>query len=261
MHTDGSQWAKLHLYDLFRGPDSHCFLAASVTAALPSQAETLPILFISDGSLWQTFILKKLNIPFIILPQRGTVTAAALDLAFSLTRGNVLIAGMDLANRDMRTHCRPYSFDRLIEEKAGRANPAYSQSFKRSSQLKEGGSYRVYASWFKKQLSSYPKRLYSLGKNNPLFNGIESLKQMPCREFPREARGFYDIGISYSSVPEAGIRQRAFLILKNALEDTLVCSRLEEELKSLLCPGCAAVTQKELLEALRSAINPGNKSG
>jgi hypothetical protein len=175
--TDGSPWAKYHLYEVFRdtgNPGGDCPLALALTAALPSQAKNSPVMFISDGSLWQTLILSGLEIPFVVLPQRGTVSATALDLAFALTKGEVFLAGMDLGNRDIRSHARPYSLDRFIEEKAVRFAPVYSQTYRRSSMLKAGGSYGIYASWFEKQLGSYPKRLHSMGENNPVFDSIEA---------------------------------------------------------------------------------------
>jgi len=100
------------------------------------------------------------------------VTASALDLAFALTKGDIYIAGIDLENNDIRSHSRPYSLDRFMEEKTDRFNPFYSQVYKRSSTLKAGGSFKIYASWFEKQLKSYSRRLYPLGKNNSLFGSF-----------------------------------------------------------------------------------------
>jgi hypothetical protein len=169
--TDGGGWALLHLYEALRG-DAAPPLAAALTAALPGQCAELPILPISDGSLWQRIILEKLEIPHIVLPQRGTVTAAALDLALTLTTGPIILCGMDLSPRDIRTHARPYGFDRLQEEGATRLNPGYSQTYVRAGSLKAAGSYRIYAEWFNRQLRAYPKRLFTLGNNHPVFDGL-----------------------------------------------------------------------------------------
>jgi hypothetical protein len=62
-----------------------------------------------------------------------------------LTKDEVFIAGIDLENRDIRSHARPYTLDRLMEGKASRTNPVYSQVYKRASLLKQGGSYGIYA--------------------------------------------------------------------------------------------------------------------
>ena len=256
--TDGGNWAALHLYECCRGSDPLTGngllpIAAPLTAALPSQCGTLPVLPISDGSLWQTLVLNRLGIPFITLPQRGTVSASALDLAFALTRGNIYIAGMDLANNDIRSHLRPYSFDRLLEEKAYRLNPVYSQTFKRSSLLKTGGSYSIYASWFEKQMKSYPKRLFSLGRNNPVFNSAGSVPPDPSapRSDGASTLNFRVIAINQTgraASDAAGILEKA---LMNP-EPTQVSAKLHHELSDLLFPGKKDVAKKELIDAIHS---------
>jgi len=261
--TDGSHWAKYHLYGLFRDSGSFAHpLALALTAALPSQAKDSPVLPISDGSLWQTLILRGLEIPFMVLPQRGTVSATALDLAFTLTKGEVFLAGMDLGNRDIRSHARPYSFDSFIEEKAGRFAPVYSQTYRRSSLLKDGGSYGIYASWFERQLGSYPKRLHSLGENNPVFNSIETQSPSFATDkeeiLPRTTRTSQTsedrmkLRIQSFSDNEIGGRaRRALAILERSLGNPDFSSKLEGELKTLLF-GSADVSGKELINAIYS---------
>jgi len=254
--TDGSPWAKYHLYELFRDSGSFASpLALASTAALPSQAKESPVLLISDGSLWQALILSGLEIPFIVLPQRGTVSATALDLAFALTEGEVFLAGMDLGNRDIRSHARPYSFDSFIEEKAGRFAPVYSQTYRRSSLLKAGGSYGIYTSWFEKQLAAYPKRLHSLGGNNPVFDSIETGAPFTEEILPRTTRTGEDRRKprtkNFTEDEVSGHPRRALTILERALENPNLSSKLEEELKALLFNG-AAVSGKELIDSVYS---------
>ena len=239
--TDGGQWAAFHLLDSFRGAGVP--LAAALTAALPSRCADLPILPICDGSLWQTLILKELKIPFIVLPQRGTVSASALDLAFALTGGDIFISGLDLANSGIRTHARPYSFDRFPEETARRVNPAYSQAYKRSSLLKEGGSFAIYASWFEKQLAAYPRRLFSLGNNSRVF---ASLAEAPVR--PQSAAG--DVSFKAATLAlEGSPSARACAVLEKALNDPASSAALQKELGPLLLGRDASLS--ELTEALR----------
>jgi len=265
--TDGWLWASFHLLDCFRGkspqgsaPTFPCPLAAAMSAALPSQCAELPVLPISDGSLWQSLILKELKVPFASLPQRGTVSASALDLAFALTSGDIFIAGIDLANSDMRSHARPYSFDRFLEEKAARVNPVYSQAFKRSALLKAGGSYGIYASWFEKQLAAYPKRLYSLGKNNrvfsPLGTGFLSLtagKRTPARTIRLGADEA--IALDFAGNPA----RKACGVLEKALRNPAHAAALREELSPVLLGGRAGASSHDLdlIEALRSLAPSG----
>jgi hypothetical protein len=167
LSTDGGGWALLHLYEALRGPTVNSCFAASLCAALPSQLKNVPWLPLSDGSLWQNLLLASVGCPVLSLPQRGTVTASALDLAFALSSGPVYLTGTDLANRDLQTHVRPYAFDWIAEEAASRLNPVYSAAF--TGAAAQGGSSGIYADWFRQKLDSYPDRLFSLGGNNPVF--------------------------------------------------------------------------------------------
>jgi hypothetical protein len=169
--TDGGGWARLHLWETIRcGRGAPLFIAASLYAALPCQCGDYPVLPLSDGSRWQEAVLAKMRVPHLAFPQRGTVTAAALDLALYGTSGAVFLAGMDLADDDIKTHARPYAFDRLAEESASRLAPGYSRSFARTRQTDAAAGYRVYAEWFAARVAALPGRVFPLGKNNPLFH-------------------------------------------------------------------------------------------
>ncbi|MDR2194222.1 MAG: DUF115 domain-containing protein [Treponema sp.] len=181
--TDGGNWALFHLFSTLRLHKQHRkkqenknTLAISTVAALPSQAASFPVLLMTDGSRWQKIVLAELGLPFLNMIQRGTVTASALDLAFMLFQGNVFIAGMDLANDDIRAHARPYPLDFYMEH-ADRLTCAYSAAFAHTADAM--GSMSIYAEWFKKQLPSYPKRLYTIGSNNSVFSGLPSYEWAP----------------------------------------------------------------------------------
>ncbi|MDR2101840.1 MAG: DUF115 domain-containing protein [Treponema sp.] len=234
--TDGGGWALFHLYEGLRrgrgGKIPSFDLAAGLNAALPSQCGDLPLLPISDGSLWQDLVLRKLGVPFIALPQRGTVTASALDLAFSLTRGRVFIAGMDLSHRDIRTHARPYSFERFREEKASRLYPVYTQDFLRSRAMASGGSHDIYASWFSRRLAAYPGRLFSLGNNHPLFGDLK------IREETDPDAGGKGAGRVFRKfwVNREDLAGRAAALLLDALNDEKTAAALTGELAPLVLP-------------------------
>ncbi|MDR1956484.1 MAG: DUF115 domain-containing protein [Treponema sp.] len=229
--TDGGSWACLHLYECLRGMDTQqpLGLGVSLSAALPSQCASLPLLLISDGSLWQRVILQGLGIPFISLTQRGTVSASALDLAWRISRGNLYLTGMDLAHQDIQTHARPYSFERLLEAGASRLNPVYSQTFTRSRAILEGGSHAIYAGWFRRYLRDYPERLFTLGTNNPVFKDRKpgtpsdtpgTAPILQARELPRQ-----------DNPVKAGVA-----LLLHALADPHTGPRIRRELGSLLVP-------------------------
>jgi len=259
---DGGYWAEFHLFEYFycayageqlsRKPLPP--LAVSLTAALPSQCSCVPMLPISDGSLWQTLILKSLVIPFLTLPQRGTVAASAVDLAFALTKNTLYLAGLDLANNDIHTHARPYSLDRFIEKNNMRNNPAYSQAFKRSSLLKAGGSYAIYAEWFKmyiaKQIKLYPDRIYSIGNNHNVFADLKTttIKKILPIKYDTLPINFDILTITHNKHPV----EQALRVLQTALTDISLQPTLEKELSPALFGYCKQQSGKsaDIMKAL-----------
>ena len=164
--TDGGNWALLHLIECVRvlPAELRPLFALALSAAAPSGLSERPVLILSDGSLWQRTLLAAFGVPFLVFPQRGTVSATALDLAFFLT-GSVCVSGLDFRHKDLVTHARPYAFDRLREESACRLSPAYSVAFARELTIRSSVSFPVYRSWFRKKLPGYPG-LFSLGDND-----------------------------------------------------------------------------------------------
>jgi hypothetical protein len=184
--TDGSGWALVHLRECLRRPPgakpaaagraetkAPFSLALNLCAALPSQCAEAPVIVLNDGSLWQSLVLRGLGIPSVTVPSRGTVTASALDLALDLGTGPVFLCGMDLALRDIRTHARPYGFDFLMRDRATRLSPLYSLAFNRAGELEGGKSHGIYAAWFDGERRSWPGRIFSLGPNHPVFDGLK----------------------------------------------------------------------------------------
>jgi hypothetical protein len=265
--TDGGGWARLHLNECWRrifggGSARPCAgLAAALTAALPSQYARVPVLPISDGSLWQRTVLSGLEIPFLALPQRGTVSASALDLAFYLTGGKIYITGMDLGLKDICSHARPYGFDALWEQSGGRLNPVYSQTFKRALGIRAGGSHGIYASWFSRQLEAWPRRLFSLGKNNPVFAGLGAPdfgSGLPRQEPEQPRKPF---GTLLLKKPENHPAREAAALLRALLRDPQYGGKAAEELAGLLFPGPEPVPLRDLEEAVLSLAGPPARCG
>ena len=221
-------------------------LAAALSAALPSQCAAFPFLVLNDGSLWQNIVLHELGVPSIMAPQRGTVTASAIDLALGLSSGGVYLAGMDLSLRDIRTHARPYGFDYLFFVSASRLRPVYSQSFARAKAIHQGGSHRVYAAWFKNQLASWPRRVFSLGGNNQVFEALGARELHGPGENPR--KNYFTV------IPLKGEgaerRQRGLEALKRAMNDERYAKTLNSELAPLLFPEKNSVDNGEIRKAL-----------
>ncbi len=233
--TDGGFWARSHLTDYLRrasGKNAVPF-AAALTASLPSQLATQDALILADASLWQTALLRALDLPYFSAPQRGTVTATALDVALGLTTGTVYLAGFDLAHRDLLTHVTPYALDRLIDERANRFQPAYAQSFSRASQLEAGGALGVYAAWFKDQLPRHAGRLKALPGIHPGLSFLPRADRIAAaanRRAPRFFAAAPDGDPGNAGLARSGVAPAFFRLL----DDPLAGAAIAEELGALL---------------------------
>jgi hypothetical protein len=172
---------------------------------------------------------------------------------------------MDLSVRDIRSHVRPYSFDRLLAEGASRLSPAYSRAYARSAAISAGGSHQIYASWFGSQLKAYPGRLYTLGGgNHEVFRGLESRAEPAgmgedappapspapiCHVAPVRPRkgsaGGMDCGAGFAAA-----------ILGEALADPRTRGPLGEELSALLFPGRQDVGVADLRDEISGLAGP-----
>jgi hypothetical protein len=211
---------------------NYSLLALSLCAAVPSQCSDFPVLLLNDGSLWQSIALNAVGLPSVTIPQRGTVTASALDLAMILTSGNIFLAGMDLSVNDIKSHARPNGFDYLFYGSASRLRPVYSQVFKRSSDIKSGGSLEIYAAWFKSRIAEWPDRIFSLGGNHEVFEN--SLPKKPLEKEERRSENWFKV-ISASGSVQGRVKQAAEA-LQASLNDSKFAATLTEELAPLLCP-------------------------
>jgi hypothetical protein len=256
--TDGGSWALQHVYPYFRnaGRELHGIgFAVDLFACLPSQCSNIPQLILNDGSLWRSIILHEISLPSVIIPQKGTVAAAAVELALLLSTGNIYLAGMDLSVRDGRSHARPYGFDHLLWSKATRLAPFYSKNFMRSSQIREGGSYGIYAAWFKNRLAAWPKRIYSLSASHEVFEAGHPQKLVEKK----------NINDCFKAVPveydPASFCKRGVEALLKALEDPRYGVKIKAELKPMLFPEEDKVSSRELAFRLKQISLGGKDNG
>jgi hypothetical protein len=231
--SDGGNWAIFHLFEPIRfcrqAIDMGIPIAITMNAALPAQIVDSPILLITDGSHWQNTILKTLGFPFFSMPQRGTITAQALDLAFALTPANVFITGMDLANRDILAHVRPYALDFHIHT-ATRLKPLYSSAFVRNT----SSGFTVYVDWFRRQLNSYPKRLFTIGENHQIFSSLPIWTDIKDIANDKQFKQEFHI-ISLDCTAKKGTYgKQAVEILSNALKDDEYGQEITREIEEML---------------------------
>jgi len=249
--SDGGGWALFHLHACFRssqGRAKGAGLASALVAALPSRCSELPILPLCDGSLWQSLALGAAGVPFAVVPERGTVTATALELALSLGRGCVFMAGMDLSVQGLRSHARPYGFDHLFFGTASRLRPAYSQVSARSRDIGAGGSYGVYADWFKSRLASLRGRVFALGGGHGVFESGPSLA--PFAKAAARRGGFREVPAGDPGQSPGRRCELAARALAAALEGPRSAA-LAGELAPLLFPSRRDVSAGEISADLR----------
>ena len=248
--ADGGGWAPMHLHACFRMGEAGrpLKLAGVLCAALPSRCSELPILPVCDGSLWQTLALRAARVPSAIVPQRGTVTASALELAFALGAGGVFLAGVDLSVEGIRSHARPYGFDHLFSGAASRLLPAYSQAFARSRGIREGGSHEIYAAWFRSRLGAWHGRVFSLGGGNGVFERGPPLARFARARSARNGETFREFPLPCSPAQRRASALRALL---DALKDPRHTARLVGELAPLLFPPRGDASAAAMEEALR----------
>ncbi|WP_461245889.1 6-hydroxymethylpterin diphosphokinase MptE-like protein [Treponema sp. R6D11] len=243
--TDGGSWALKHIYPFYRDKkySNTSAFAVNLCAALPSQCANNAQLILNDGSFWQNIVLHELNLPSVIIPQRGTVTATAVELALVLSSGNIYLAGLDFSVSDIRTHAKPYGFDNLFYSRANRFVPFYSESYSRSRLLHEGGSMNIYASWFKEQLNKWSKRIYSIGGNKIFEHGEPSTHS----SIKKTDDFFKAVKVENSNV----FCRNGIQALLNALKNPEYSQNIKRELNSLLFSGENEVTEQELETVLK----------
>jgi len=251
--ADGGCWALQHIYPFFRNAfngygypaNKSAIFAVNLSAVLPSQCADTPFLILNDGSFWQSIILHELNLPSIIIPQKGTVTASAVELALTLSDENIFLAGMDLSVKDIRTHIKPYGFDHLFINNAQRIKPFYSEYFVRSKLLNDGGSMDIYAAWFKNQLEVWPKRIFSIGESNKIFMNSE----LSAHEEAVKKTDYYFKTVKLCE-DTSGFCKIGVTALLIALKDSRYKESLKTELVPLLFPNKKEVSDNDLEAAI-----------
>lgn len=176
---DGGQWAAFHLTAALR---SGLRLSASCSAIHPSSVYDHPILVLRDESRLQAVIADALGIPAFAFPQRGTVSATALDLAGALSAGPVYLAGFDMQVLRRTTHARPNALDRFVEDEASRLAPAATGYYARYLSARDGPALRIYGQWFARRLERESGRIFVLGSGEafPALRAVSRIE--PVKE-------------------------------------------------------------------------------
>lgn len=167
--TDAGFWCDRHFDALCRYGSPRTPVAALLTARIPCDVlASRPILLLSQGHPLETDLESAGGLPFHPTLPRGTASADALSLASGSTSGPVLVAGLDMASLDLRSHCRPHGFDAGIRRTESRARPHLTLLWERESeafpfrfgQWRRGRSFDLYAAGAAEDLGKPVYRLF-----------------------------------------------------------------------------------------------------
>jgi hypothetical protein len=234
---DGGNWARLHLFDYLRyfcNKTTPPALAFSLSAALPSQCAGLTLLPLGDGSIFQGLAQKCLGLPPVSFPQRGTVGASALDLAFSLSDGPVYAAGINFSHKDIRTHAKPYTFDGVLFSSAFRLRPLYGLQFERERMIDSSRVNKIYSDWFARQ--KFPRKIHSVSDGSPIVDGGGGNADIFIRE--KKRRVPHPVTRLVAELKAAFANQRTRDALTKELTELLPFGEVQAELSCIAKKYC-----------------------
>ncbi len=191
--TDPGYYSAVHLHPLAR---------ERVTVAMPLSAcrgiRNLPeanVFFIEQPYFFERELLSQAGYDAIRIPPQGTVASTALQLGLRLTDLEIVCTGLDFSARDILTHARPNTFERLFEPRSCRTSPFYDSAYKRSFDItgrktgklgfRTSDSLLAYAGWFDSFSATHASRIFQL---NPSEAGLNRIPRIDEGEFDRLIR-------------------------------------------------------------------------
>ena len=176
--TDGGFWAKKHLKALLKNTDIP--LAVSAESNVPKKVfkntAIIPLHY-PDGT--GSFLLEKLQIPYINAERNGTVSGTAEKLALSITTGNVYFLGLDLNAGIGLQHTDP---NELEMENSTTDSRISSKESRISKSRFNSNSLKVYENWFSMQNEEISKRVFRLSRNFKYQNKLGTIKDIDFSE-------------------------------------------------------------------------------
>ncbi|MBQ9631227.1 MAG: DUF115 domain-containing protein, partial [Treponema sp.] len=167
--TDGGYYAKAHLFPLFK---NFCDvpLAISCESACPKkilQNHSIVPLSYTDGITNELLDYCKIN--STVAKRNGSVSGTALELALSITSGDVYLCGLDLFPSSSFQHARP----NLLEEK----DNDFRTKTKESNIMQRrfsSSSLSVYSDWFS-TFSNSTERIFRLSNDFQYKNKFRNI--------------------------------------------------------------------------------------
>jgi len=129
--TDPGYYAMAHLHP---GAAMGLEIAMPLSAACGTWRVGATVLPLSQGTFFERALCALRGLEPTAIPSFGTVAASALTLARRLAAPQIVVAGLDLTQRDIRSHARPNVFDSFLEKGCGRLSPFFHRSFSRNAE-------------------------------------------------------------------------------------------------------------------------------
>lgn len=183
--TDGGFWAKKHLKALLKNTDIPLAISAesNVTKKIFKNITIIPLHY-SDGT--GSFLLEKLQIPYMNAERNGTVSGTAEKLALSITTGNVYFLGLDLTAGIGLQHTEPNELE--IENSAADTRINSKESRISKSRF-NSNSLKLYENWFSRQNENISKRVFRLSSGFKYPNTLGNIKDIDFSELKINSKG------------------------------------------------------------------------
>ncbi len=172
--TDGGFWATKHL-DILHFTNKNISIAASAESALNNfllsgKNNIIPLTY--NDSIENTF-LKTCNIPTLSAVRNGTVSGTAIDLALSLTDGQIFCCGLDLCAAKGFQHTQPNALELSDCNTDTRLQPKEQRIMK---QRFNSSSLEIYRNWFSSH--NFEGRTFRIADNFTFSQQIASLRDV-----------------------------------------------------------------------------------
>jgi hypothetical protein len=162
--------------------------AARGTWSLPAAMAPhgAPVFLLEQPVLFEKALLEAAAVSAPLIPPHGTVAATAIQLALASTSAPVIVAGLDLGDRDLLTHARPNAFDTLLQLQASRLCPHASLTYHRAAGLGSAvdprapglritPALRTYAGWLDSGAGAGSARVHRLLPSAVAISSMSSL--------------------------------------------------------------------------------------
>lgn len=170
---DGGYWAKRHIsFALQQHPEIPLALSSESAIFLNLLKKTTVVPLNYGDGISEAFI-KEFNLSATQAYRNGTVSGTAVQLALSLTSGNVYFCGLDLAPAKGYSHTQPNELERNDSCTDNRLRTADSRIAPSSF---NSASLRIYQNWFAS--STFGGRLYRLSDHYAFQNSLGEIRDV-----------------------------------------------------------------------------------